>query len=194
MPTRKPTNTRKTSTTRKSPAETPETIQPLSDDKYAPTAWGGSAYEDVPLPSGQLCLARRLGVEGLVKAGIVHDIDPLMGMVQMHEARMEGKGAESNEKMAMDLMKDEDKMASLFHMLDRIVCATVVKPHVEMAPNDITRRKDGVVYTDMVQMQDKMHLMMWSMGGAEALAGFREQYEGTLASLSAKPEDGDKAE
>lgn len=164
------------------------------NDPYAPTAWGGSAYEDLRLPSGQLCLARRMGVEGLMKAGIIHDIDPLMGMVQMHEARVAGKDTESNEKAMLDILKDESKMTSLFHMLDRIVCAVAVKPEVKMTPNDVTRRQDGVIYTDMIDLEDKMFIMMWTMGGAETVAGFRDQFEKSLGSLSAQPKNGGQAE
>lgn len=168
---------------------------PAQDDRYAPSAWGGSAYEDLYLPSGQLCLARRIGVEGLLKTGIIHDIDPLMGMVQMHQSRVEGKSDVSdNEQLATDLLKDKDKMASLFHMLDRIVCAVSVKPEVKMAPNDITRRKDDVIYTDMIDLQDKMFIMTWTMGGADALMSFRDQFQESLGSVPAQPEDGGKTE
>ena len=165
-----------------------------TSDKYAPTAWGGSAYEDLSLPSGQLCLARRVGIQGLLEAGIIHDIDPLMGLVSQHEDRMQGKPAKSEEDTIMELLKDEGKTASLFHMLDRIVCHVVVKPHVEMTPNDITRRKDGVVYTDMVDMGDKMFIMQWAMGGAQAVAGFRDKYQELVGSVQSEPGDGNTTE
>lgn len=168
---------------------------PAQSDPYAPTAWGGSAYEDLRLPSGQLCLARKIGVEGLLKTGIVHDIDPLMGMVQMHQARVDGKQDESAQtKMATDLLKDQEKMASLFHMMDRIVCAVSVKPEVKMTPNDVTRRKDGVIYTDMIDIKDKMFIMSWAMGGADGLVSFREQFEESVGGVPAESENGDKAE
>lgn len=162
-------------------------------DKYAPTSWGGAAYEDLDLPSGQLCLARKAGIQGLLEAGIIHEIDPLMGLVKQHQARVEGKASPGDEDMIMNMLKDESKVASLVHMLDRIVCHVVVKPHVEMAPNDITRRKDGVIYTDMVDFTDKLYIMTWTVGGAETVMGFREQYEGLVGGLSTVPEDGDKA-
>lgn len=163
------------------------------DDRYAPTAWGGSAYEDLDLPSGQLCLARKAGIQGLLEAGIIHEIDPLMGLVQQHQDRIEGKPSPTDQATIMNFLKDEGNITSLVHMLDRIVCHVVVKPNVEMAPNDITRRKIGVIYTDMVDLMDKMYIMMWTVGGADTVAGFREEYEALVGGISALPENGDKA-
>lgn len=165
-----------------------------SPDKYAATSWGGSAYEDLDLPSGQLCLARKAGVQGLLESGIIHEIDPLMSLVQQHQDRVEGKPSPTDENTIMNMLKDESKVASLMHMLDRIVCHVVVKPHVEMAPNDITRRKPDVIYTDMVDFMDKMFIMTWTVGGAETVAGFRKEYEELVGGISAVPEDGGKSE
>lgn len=167
----------------------PTNETPITEDKYAVTSWGGSATEDLRLPSGQLCLAKRVGVQGLLESGIIHDIDPLMGMIQQHQDRVAGKPVKANDESIYEIMKDSDKMASLFHMLDRITCHVVVKPRVEMTPNDITNRKNGVVYCDMVDLNDKMFIMSWTLGGAEAVAGFREQYEGLVAGISDVPEN-----
>lgn len=169
--------------------------QSVGEDKYSPTVWGGEAYEDLHLPSGQLCLAKRAGVQGLLQAGIIHDIDPLMGFVKEHEERVrKGGSSEDSTRQMMDLLKQDDKMESLFHMLDRVVCHVVVKPHVEMAPNDVTRRVRGVVYTDTVDLQDKMFIMNWTVGGAQELAGFREKFEELVGGVQPEPEDGNSTE
>lgn len=175
-------------------AEQDSQLYSPKDEKYAPTSWGGSAYEDVPLPSGQLCLARKVGVQGLLESGIIHDIDPLMGFIQQHQNRMEGKDTLDENAAMMDVLKDESKRVALFHMLDKIVCYVVVKPHVEMTPNDITRRKPDVIYADMVDMMDKMHIMTWTLGGVEKLSSFPKQFEEHMGSLSTEQEHGDKAE
>jgi hypothetical protein len=166
----------------------------VGEDKYATTQWGGEVFEDLPLPSGQLCLARRVGLEGLMRAGIIHDIDPLMGLVQQHQDRVQGKETEDAQAQMIALMRDDDKMSSLFHLLDRILCHVVIKPAVQMAPNDITLRERGVVYSDTVQMEDKMYIMSWAIGGADAVAGFREEYEKLVGGVQSQQGDEDSAE
>jgi|SRR5687768_7672742 len=168
-----------------------DNTQPPIDDKYAVTSWGGSTHEDLRLPSGQLCLARRVGVQGLLEAGIIHDIDPLKAMIQQHQERVEGKPSKDQQDQIFELLKDEEKTASLFHMLDRILCHVVVKPQVKMTPNDITNRKDlppGTVYADQVELSDKFYIMTWSVGGAEALKDFRDEYEELVGSVPAEQE------
>jgi hypothetical protein len=190
--------TRKTGATARKNVET-ETQKPSTDSKYAPTAWGGELLADLPLPSGQLCQARRVGVEGLMKAGIAHQIDPLMKLVQGHEDRVK-KGMTQEEKDKLEeqsilkMMSNDEQMESLFHLLNRVLCHVVVQPPVQMAPDDITRRVDGVIYTDMVDLEDKLYIMSWTVGGADAVAQFRTQLAGDVGSVSAQSADEDSTE
>lgn len=173
------------------PVEEPDSYNPAATgdvtvDKYAVTGWGGSSYEDVKLPSGQLCLARRTTVEGLLKAGIIHDLDPFQGMIQQHEKRMAGKATDADSAQMMQaLLKDKSKMTSMFHMLDRVLCYISIKPTVHMTPNDPTRRENGKIYADMVDLPDKVYLMSWAVGKVDDLAQFHGELSGSVDSVQA---------
>lgn len=163
---------------------------PPVQDKYALSSWGASAYEDLHLPSGQLCLVKRVGIEGLLQAGVIHDIDPLQKLVREHEDRVQGKDAPDANQQMMEILKDDTQIASLIHLLNRVLCYVVEKPNVQMAPNDVTKRVDGVVYTDSVELEDKLYILTWTIGGAEKVAQFRKEYEESLGGLQSEPEDG----
>lgn len=163
-----------------------------ADDKYAATQWGSSVEGQIELtvPSGQLCLVRRPGVEGLLKAGVLHNIDSLTALVnEKHVTRVKGKkgkdkGAEID---IMSLMKDQKGLENVLHTVDRVVCHTVIKPHVEMTPNDVTRRKDGVVYTDMIDLMDKMFIFQFVVGGTRDLESFRGEFGTAVGDMADLP-------
>ena len=77
----------------------------------------------------------------------------------------------------------------MIHVLDRIVCACVVKPRIEMTPNDPTRRKHGVVYCDMVDLDDKLFLFNYVVGGTRDLERFRQESADALGGLRELQED-----
>lgn len=176
-PTARKTTARKTATPRK------------TSDKYAPTAWGnsGSGLTDLECPSGQTCLVRRPGVEGLVREGVLHNLDTLTSLVQTeHIDRVSGKKVQQprdDEQIMKDLLDNPAKMDSAFHMVDRVVCAVVVKPEVEMAPNDPTRRRPGMVYTDMIELEDKLFILNFAVGGSRDLERFREDTNRYVAAV-----------
>lgn len=153
-------------------------------DKYAPTRWGGEEYIDLEVPSGQLCQVRRPGVEGLLKAGILHDMDILTPLIVEHREVAEGKRKkEAADESLAELAKDPAKVDSMMHLLDRVVCYAVVQPPLEMTPNDPTRRESGVVYADMVDLGDKMFILNYAVGGSKDLQRFREESEATLGDV-----------
>lgn len=180
-----PKNQRRTHATKVKPSDAVVS----ADDKYAATKWGGERTVDLEVPSGQLCLARRPGLNGLLKAGVLHDIDPLLPLVDDHVARVEGRQKTEEEmerdqnKQLMEIFKDPSKFETIEHMIDRVVCYVVIKPEIEMSPNDITTRKPDVIYADMVDLMDKMFILDWCLGGAADVASFREKFSETLGNL-----------
>lgn len=192
-PAAKKTTARRTT---KKAASSPRQAEPIPTpedptSKYAADAWlsgGIGGMEDLTVPSGQLCLVRRPGLEGLMKAGVLHNVDSLSQIVnEKHLSRVKGKGSapEQAEINMSSLMDDPEGMAEVTHVIDKIVCHCVVKPEIHMTPNDVTRRQQGVVYADMVDLVDKMFIFNYVVGGTRDLESFRNGLEGAVGGLEA---------
>lgn len=160
-------------TTRKGRSGNPAVAAQQETDKYAPTAWGqvgAGGFEDLTLPSGQLALVRRPGVEGLMKAGVLRNIDSLTRLInEDHIERVNGKTSIDMNS----IMADEEQMAEITHVIDRVVCHCVVKPPVEMTPSDVTNRQPRVMYADMIDLTDKVFIFNFVVGGTRDLESFR---------------------
>jgi len=187
--------TAKRATTRR-PSSATGTPEPVAgDEAYAPTAWGsapGSTAEDLTMPSGQRALVRRPGIESLLKAGIIHDIDFLTGVVEeKHIKRVKGGRPAPD---VTQILADPAQLERLTHVVDRVVCHVVVKPHVEMTPSDITRREAGVIYCDMIDLEDKLFIMNFAVGGTRDLERFRGELSESVAGLGPVAEAEDPTE
>lgn len=170
-----------------------------TEGKYAVNTWGSiGGYEDLTVPSGQLCLVKRPGVQGLMAAGVLHNIDGLTAMVnQKHIKRVKGgpssvaPGVPDPASLDMQsILKDPEALDSIMHTVDRVVCHVVIKPEVTMTPNDVTRRRDGVIYADMVDLVDKMFIFNFAVGGSRDLETFR----GGLGEAVGSLDDGEGVE
>ena len=161
-----------------------KTAAPTQESKFAPTAWGAGGIgqlTELTVPSGQLCLARRPGTQGLLEAGILHNVDSLTAMVNTkHVRRVKGK----EEIDVQSLMKDPENVETLMHTIDRIVCYVVVKPDVQMSPNDVTLRDPDVIYADMIDLEDKMFIMNFAVGGTRDLERFRGELADAVGSVA----------
>jgi hypothetical protein len=177
QPARKTTKRASSARASAQPDPIPTVEDPTS--KYAPDAWlsgGVGGMEDLTVPSGQLCLVRRPGMEGLMKSGVLHNVDSLSQIVnEKHLKRVQGKAGEpeTSEIDMHSLMSDTEGLAEVTHVIDKVVCHCVVKPEVHMTPNDITRRQSGVVYADMIDLVDKMFIFNFVVGGTRDLESFR---------------------
>ena len=148
------------------------TQQESPDSKYAPTAWlagsVGSLHDLVVPATGQRCLVRRPGMEGLMQAGILHNVDTLSKVVADKHLKDGGKQVD-----VASLSQDTEAIAAVSHVVDRVVSYCVVKPEVYMAPNDKTSREPGVVYTDMIDLVDKFFIFNFVVGGTRDMESFR---------------------
>lgn len=188
-----PPTTRKTpqdrKTTRKTASAAPGPQVHVIEDpegKYAPTTWGSElgGAEDLTVPSGQMCLVRRPGVQGLMEAGVLRDIDSLSALVnEKHIKRVQGKAVGDGKIDAASLMQDKDGLKNLMHVVDRVICYVVMKPLITMTPNDPTSRVSGVIYADMVDLVDKMFIFQYAVGGTRGLEEFRQQLDTSVGSL-----------
>lgn len=157
-------------------------VQP-GDEKYAPTAWGGNegGPQDLTLPSGQLVLARKPGVQQLIVEGVLHKMDNLTSLVDSKHIKKNKKGPDALN--AQSLLGDPEALAGVLHTVDRVMCSVVIRPTVRMAPNDITSRQPGVIYSDTVGIEDKMFLFNWALGGSADIERFRRESAEIVGSL-----------
>jgi len=172
--------------------------------KYAATAWATEVTIDLEVPSGQLCLVRRPGIAGLVKAGVLDSLDALTGIVQTdHIERVKsGKGEISKEDIAA-LAGDKAKLLEALELADKVVEYVVVQPSVFRAiardetgkpvldedgkesPLSEADRMPGQVYTDMVDLMDKMFIFQFVVGGVRDLETFRKEFGEVVGDLEA---------
>ena len=188
MPPTNPKTTSRRRTTRPATPATPIPTQPEDPSaKYAPDAWlsgGIGGMQDLTVPSGQLCLVRRPGLEGLIKAGVLRNVDSLSAIVDQKHIKKAKKGQGTGQVDVESIMKDPKALDEILHTVDKVICHCVVKPEVHMTPNDVTRRKDGVVYTDMIDLTDKMYVFNYVMGGTRDLESFRGGLDSVVGSLA----------
>lgn len=163
------------------------------DSKYAPTAWGGELLEDVTVPSGQTCQCRRPGMQGLIAKGILDKMDILTATVNdKHISRVKkGKAA------AEQIVDDPAKLLEVLDSIDKVLCYIVVQPALSRPvveeqdddgntverPIEDDEREEGVVYTDRIDVEDKMFLFNFAVGGTRDVATFRQQSQAVVGSL-----------
>lgn len=163
-------------------------MPPVND--FTPNSvWASSApagiSEELTLPSGQTCLATRLGIEGLLSAGILTEADSLTATVTAHTRKVKGgKGPDHTKLDEQSLLRDPTALKSIIGLADKALPIIVQSPsvmlHYVTDPDGSTRmltaeeRKPGQVYTDMVELGDKMFLFDWAVGGLVAMTNFRQ--------------------
>ena len=168
----------------------------FSGGSYAPTAWGREALMDLECPSGQLCQIRRPGVAGLVKAGVLDSIDSLSAIVSTdHIDRVEkGKDPHVSAEEVRALASNKEGLLKALDLADKVAVYCVVQPPLTPVPlvrNPVTgepeldddmrpievpleERERGRVYVDQVDLEDKMFILQFVVGGVTDVESFRE--------------------
>uniref|UniRef100_A0AAU6R662 Tail assembly chaperone protein n=1 Tax=Micrococcus phage Kurnik TaxID=3092208 RepID=A0AAU6R662_9CAUD len=160
---------------------------------YAPTTWGMAA-EDLTMPSGQLAQVRRVDLQSLIAAGVIHSLDSLTPMMRKFIDKAEGKRGAVDAKTTEAIMKNPEQLADLLRVVDKVVVHVVVAPAVQIAPNDATQRKAGAIYTDMIDLMDRMYIFQYATSGNRSLENFRLQPAEGVGDVSDGAEDGRPSE
>jgi hypothetical protein len=150
----------KPATAQPSPPATPQ-------DPYAVTAWGETEY-DFRTPSGQLCRMKKLRPEELVEAGLLDRITRLPAFADAEVRKAEGQPPLSS-------IPSKEDLAVVVETLDELIPMVVVKPHVARVPKDGEGRVEGVVYTDMIELTDRIAIMERAVQGVSKMDKFREE-------------------
>lgn len=162
--------------------------------------WKRAVAEEIELPSSNVALVKRPGMEAFLMEGLIPDT--LMPIVT--EAVRQKKGLPP-ERVA-EIIKDPEQVASMMDAMDRIVARIVIEPDVrwhkiseaDLAPggeyagseysagdiiNEDDRDIEKWIYTDEVDFEDKSFLFNYAVGGTRDLERFREEANATLASV-----------
>jgi len=169
---------------------------------------------DLELPSGELCQVKRPGVQGLIKAGVLHSLDSLTSIVSSETIPLaEGKPI-PKDKTVEAIAADPEKFSKMMEQTDKIVCFVVTQPkvHSNLRPKrelvdedadlweDVKDKDDQpvfeeipeeerdpeLVYVDYIDAIDKMFIMNFAVGGSADLTDFREKTASSLGGVSAR--------
>lgn len=158
---------------------------------------------DLETPSGALCQVRRPGPMGLMRAGLIDQLDVLGSLVQTeHIDRVEGRAPESEEdrekaqmRQVQELLKDRSKIEAADRLMNRIICYVVVQPPIEM-PEVHDEKADRwrwlsaderdplATYADSVDEEDKAFIMQYVMGGTADIASFRAEQQKIMGGMA----------
>jgi hypothetical protein len=164
-------------------------------------------FHDITLPSGATCQARRPGVQGLISIGILDSFDELTALVQTEHIGPNTTGGPGGQaKVTPDqaqaagraILADKDKLATTFWLMDSITayCITTPSVWIDYQTKDETEdefnirseqaAKDGSVAVREIDLDDKMFILSWAMGGTSDLAAFRQGTQELMGSVEAK--------
>lgn len=181
----------------------PLPLAPTPADQWVSATTGDD--EDVQLPSGNVARVRRVGPEAFLTQGIMPDtVSPIV-----EKAIRSKKGLKPQQQA--DMAKDPKQLGALMEMLDRTLCYAVVSPKVQMPPACVEcgeldtvatedhhdeelasyhefrpgERQSGVLYADRVDLEDKMFILNFVVGGTRDLERFRREQRASVASVPA---------
>lgn len=176
-----------------------EQQQPLSPTPAA--QWKGKVEvegTDLVLPSENVARVRQISPQAFITSGIIPD--PLTGLIRQAIHSKQGLPPSKLEKMT----EDPEQLVAAMEMFDRVLVYVVIEPTVQMPPvcsecgeydtkmthgssTHIYRegpRDPEVLYADMVDMEDKIFIFQWCLGGTRDLEQFREQLRTGVGALS----------
>lgn len=175
------------------------------NSKYTMGRRNEGGLVDLTLPSGDTCQAKRVGPAEMIRIGILDSFDELTALVQEEHIAPKttagqiaaAKRVEPAEAQAavQALIRDKDKLAASFHLVDRMVVGVVAQPPVwidyqtkdeteaEFADRAAKAEADEAVAVRDIDLEDKMFIVNWAMGGSRDLKSFREGREQLMGDL-----------
>lgn len=177
-------------------------MPPFTPNNVWSTNPSSGTSEELTLPSGQTCLAHRLGMEGLVEAGILDNVDELTSLVDSkYIQKARGTKAESQLDMK-GILSNPGGLKAIITLADKalphIVDSPVVVLHYVTSGNstraltdterqDILRDKPDAAFTDQIGLEDKMFLFDWAIGNLASMRKFRNDTRSDVAGVADVP-------
>ncbi len=148
--------------------------------KHVVTTWDGRIHEqyDFEVPSGQTCRVRAITTEDAIALGVLDSVDmftpELMGAVIEAENNSKETDDDRNQK-ALDSLKDPEKRAKFFGLINKITVHAVVIPKIVPQTNDDGTLNAGEVFVGDIPFADKMAIFRKVMGISDGvMSTFRE--------------------
>lgn len=208
---------KKTSRARKSgnPARRATAQQgPTPADQWVTNTAPTGVIEDVQLPSGNVARVKRVGAEAFLASGLMPD--ELTALVEKSIHSKKGLPPKKVEEALSDPRKIGQMLEMIDRVVCyAVVAPTVVMPPACVVEVDgqecgeydkdsvaihhdihyknfhecvLGERKPGVLYVDIVDMEDKNFIVNFAVGGTRDLATFRAELGASVARLDAGQE------
>lgn len=157
---------------------------------------------DLTLPSGETCLVRRPGPQTLIAAGALDSFDSLTALVGAKLNEIDGK-TDVSASALKSMAEQKDNIDAALGMVDKVVEFVVLEPKVfrpirrdehgqpalDSAGKEIpltdSDRDANKIYTDDVDLADRMFILQFSVGGSADLERFRNETASLMGSMEA---------
>jgi hypothetical protein len=151
-----------------------------------------------------VCRVRLMDPVAMLNAGLLDGFDDLTAIAAEKMMEVDGKTVATPDAVKA-IMADPSKLLAGMIMVDRLVEAVVVEPPVSRPihrekngkpkldrdgkeiPLGPDERDDDTLYTDDVDLEDRMFILTWAVGGIKDTAQFRREYAGVLESVEDGP-------
>lgn len=164
--------------------------------------------QELTLPSGATCLVAQPGMEALVKAGVIEQVDVLTPLVDVELVQPARNSGEATLKTPKGMTGES--LVAIYELADRITVAVVVDPPVALAPiptcevcnwegtspvahrpaddHDLVLkpRDPDVYYTDGIAGEDKFAILAFALGGPQSVASFLEESNARMGAVAAE--------
>jgi hypothetical protein len=136
-----------------------------------------------------VCLVRRPGPQGLVKMGVLDSLDALTSIVSSRIMDIEsgkmkaGPGGLPDKETMKALSQNKENLAEALDLIDKIVVGVVVEPKVLAVPAEAKDRDDEALYVDEVELEDRVFIMNFAVGGSADWESFRQRSAENVAGV-----------
>lgn len=175
-------------------------------NKYAPQAWASAEY-DFTLPSGDVCLLRKIDPFVLGEHGMLDKLDFATTVVMnVHQrngrmsnvervkrdrARREGKDPDAGKAdvaTMAEIAKNAEHSRAFREVMDEMLVIGVAQPPMSLPPEKGEPRVEGVFYTDAVPFADKMAVFNELMKGVRVAEQFRDGSQENVGDVAPVPD------
>jgi len=178
---------------------TKKTAAPKTKAVTSAKAWkksSDSGAHDLPLPSGNVARVRRPGLQKMLAEDVFPDA--ILGLAEnaVQKGKGKAKPRELREAELKAMISDRKKRSEMLDAFDRVTAFCVVEPpcryHRYLEGDDIPKgskvgdeipeslRDEDVLYTDVVDLEDKAHIFDFATGGSPDVEQFRGELDAAV--------------
>jgi len=136
------------------------------------------------LPSGNTCLVQPVGMQAFITQGMIPN--SLLGIIQKSlKAGQAGQADDLDmDEFMAEALQDPEKLRSIFDIADSVTVYCVVEPQVHPVPTDANARDPELLYVDEIDLDDKLFIFQYAVGGTRDLEPFRQATAGSVGPVS----------